>query len=420
MTERNLKFPPPFKGQHIGKYKKTFLRYKILNSWSEDKSIAVLMTSIPDHLAEMIEVDPPDTLELIFSKIAEELDSSSDLWAKLERVNLVDGRVDSFVVDLREAAGSQCSDDMILSALKRQLPVEISQSAMLHTDGTLTSVQKHAKSFFKSRTANPVHPLIAPVSIETSAEVKNLIETQEKQLEMLTAQSKLLQQWQPIRQPTVGNALMWSTPGALFVRVCLADGPYLWAMLDTGAMLSSIHADVGEKFRLSVCKDNLVTLKIPNGQLLSSCGKVNTRIRVDETDCGHITCEVLPGLVTPMILGLDFLATRGCNLQIADMVVSLPRGSAKVFELSAPPNMAAPLNMSAAVFAQPELVPTVEEEKRSEDSTSVEREEAVITDISDSEQLLNETHLYQYGIGKNFCNPRKCAGTFETLIRMSS
>ncbi|KAG1690732.1 hypothetical protein GQR58_007598 [Nymphon striatum] len=133
---------------------KVFKRFQKHNEWNDNRSLEVLLTVLPDHLADLVESwddTVQSSMDKVFDKLCNELDDSSDVLTKIENITLVEDQVDSYLAALKQASGEQATEAIVASALLRQLSAEMRQSAILHTDGSLVELTKHVKAYFKSR-----------------------------------------------------------------------------------------------------------------------------------------------------------------------------------------------------------------------------------------------------------------------------
>ncbi|KAG1659878.1 hypothetical protein GQR58_022290 [Nymphon striatum] len=180
------------------------LRYKTLNSWSDKRALDVLVTLLPEHLADVVEASPEATnkdivINDIFKLLTEELDDATDVITKMENVTLMDGQVDTYVLSVRQAGGDQATDELVASSLLRQLSAEMRQSAILHTDSSLQSIVKHVKAYFKSRKMAPaIFGAISQPNPQSTHTVNNsdlmnqILTTQREQQQLLQVQTELL------------------------------------------------------------------------------------------------------------------------------------------------------------------------------------------------------------------------------------
>lgn len=144
-----IKFPPAFRSGCIKSYAKKFKRFQALNGWDDKKSVDVLVTLLPDHLADVVETCAVLTLDGKFDCLFNELDDSLDILTRIDNITLLDDQVDTYISALRQTGGEEISDGIIVSALLRQLSAEMRQSAVLHSDGSLQGIRAHVKAYFK-------------------------------------------------------------------------------------------------------------------------------------------------------------------------------------------------------------------------------------------------------------------------------
>ncbi|KAG1714185.1 hypothetical protein GQR58_001811 [Nymphon striatum] len=372
-----MKFPPPFRGGCIRKYAKLFSRFCTVNEWSDKKACAILLTLLPDHLADLVEgwndgkEDEEILIKDIFNKLVTEFSDSSDILSKIESVTLIDDQVESYVGNLKQLCGEQATDGLLTSALLRQLSAEMRQSAVLHTDGTLPQVTNHIKAYFRSKRSQPV--MLGAVSATSQHHASNdhsqllsqVLETQRQQQLLLQQQTELLKtlslatsQYDHPRKNVRNNVQCYgcgqfghircycSRDGQAAPRPISSSAPTLpgnnqgaWsiqaqprpftssiqivtAMVDTGAARTVISENFVQILSLKSDPTSTV-LQTPNGHTLSSVGFVTIDLNIEDILFQSVRCEVVRNLAVPFILGLDFLINAECHIDVSTNVISL-------------------------------------------------------------------------------------------------
>ncbi|KAG1714182.1 hypothetical protein GQR58_001811 [Nymphon striatum] len=315
-----MKFPPPFRGGCIRKYAKLFSRFCTVNEWSDKKACAILLTLLPDHLADLVEgwndgkEDEEILIKDIFNKLVTEFSDSSDILSKIESVTLIDDQVESYVGNLKQLCGEQATDGLLTSALLRQLSAEMRQSAVLHTDGTLPQVTNHIKAYFRSKRSQPV--MLGAVSATSQHHASNdhsqllsqVLETQRQQQLLLQQQTELL------------KTLSLATSQYDHPRKNVRNN--VTAMVDTGAARTVISENFVQILSLKSDPTSTV-LQTPNGHTLSSVGFVTIDLNIEDILFQSVRCEVVRNLAVPFILGLDFLINAECHIDVSTNVISL-------------------------------------------------------------------------------------------------
>lgn len=186
------------------RYAKQFHRFSVLNAWSDKRACDVLLTLLPEHLADLVEgwcinkKDEEIVIADIFKVLIDELDDSSDILSRIDQITLIDDQVETYISALRQACGVHATDALLTSALLRQLSAEMRQSTVLHTDGSLEKVVHHIKAYFRSKRANSamlgaVTPVSPVVTKDPQTDLmRQVLDTQRQQQQLLQQQTELL------------------------------------------------------------------------------------------------------------------------------------------------------------------------------------------------------------------------------------
>lgn len=178
--------------------------------------------------------------------------------------------------------------------------------------------------------------------------------------------------------------------GALFLQIHLPGNHELLAMVDTGAVVSTVSKALVSQLGLQVSTGSGVILRMPNSSLISACGKVD--IQVSFQNGIHILMPfvIIEDLLTPLILGLDFLAAYACQLDLGTMSMTLMGCNLQLFRSPSPPILSG-LDLTL-------------ERDQSPDLTS----EPVVADlpVTSNDELVDGMDLYRYGrYGDMFKDP---------------